>query len=224
MLLATSLLYIYHSLFQLSEEMVSHVDIVPTVLDWFSIKYPTYKLNKRPVYLTGKSLLPVLQNKPTTGGDAVYASHNLHEVTMYYPMRVVRNKQYKLIRNLNFKMPFSIDQDFFMSDSFQDILNRTRTGAPVPWIKTLKQYYYRDYWELYDIQKDPAEVKNLVGSPQLKSVFQKLKSELFQWQNLTGDPWICGPEGVLEDEGKYLHDHRCFDVDNELGFSGHDEL
>ena len=75
--------------FQKSNAMVSHTDIVPTVLDWFGIKYPTYKLLHNPVQLTGKSLLPVLMEEPHSGFDTVYASHNLHDVTIYYPMRVV---------------------------------------------------------------------------------------------------------------------------------------
>lgn len=51
--------------------------------------------------------------------EAVFASHSLHEVTMYYPMRAIRTKDYKLIQNLNYLMPFPIDQDFYLSPSFQ---------------------------------------------------------------------------------------------------------
>ena len=53
--------------FQESNAMVSHTNIVPTVLDWFGIKYPTYKLLHKPVQLTGKSLLPVLMEEPHSG-------------------------------------------------------------------------------------------------------------------------------------------------------------
>ena len=196
-------------IFQVSDVLVRHVDIVPTVLDWFNIKYPSYKLNKRPVQLTGRSLLPVLNRgtQSESDSDTVYASHNLHEVTMYYPMRVARTKQYKLIHNLNYKMPFEIDQDFFISDSFQEILNRTRQHEPTHWFKTLKEYYYRAPWELYDVQNDPTERKNLINQSSLSSVyqtvFQKLKSSLLDWQNVTHDPWICSPRGVLEDAGNY---------------------
>lgn len=46
-------------------------------------------------------------------------SQTHHEITMYYPMRAVRTHRYKLIHNLNFGMPFPIDQDFYISPSFQ---------------------------------------------------------------------------------------------------------
>lgn len=51
--------------------------------------------------------------------EVIFASHNLHEVTMYYPMRAVRTKRYKLIHNLNYKASFPIDQDFYISPTFQ---------------------------------------------------------------------------------------------------------
>lgn len=51
--------------------------------------------------------------------EAIFASHNLHEVTMYYPMRAVRTHRYKLIHNMNYMMPFPIDQDFYLSPTFQ---------------------------------------------------------------------------------------------------------
>ena len=104
---------------QESAAQVSAVDLVPTVLDWFGVAYPDYKLNRQPVKLTGRSLLPILEQEPAMGWDSVYASHNLHEVTMYYPMRVVRNRQYKLIHNMNSLSPFNIDQDFYISPTFQ---------------------------------------------------------------------------------------------------------
>lgn len=42
-------------------------------------------------------------------------------------------------------------------------MNRTRSKQPLPWYKTLKQYYYRPQWEFYDIRSDPEELKNLHG-------------------------------------------------------------
>ena len=43
--------------------MVTHLDIVPTLLEWFGISYPKYHIfkNDGPVKLTGKSLLELLQ-------------------------------------------------------------------------------------------------------------------------------------------------------------------
>lgn len=200
---------------QESDAMVSLLDIVPTVLDWFGLDYPTYKLlGPNPVQLTGKSVLPVLKEEPQSGWDTVFASHNLHEVTMYYPMRVIRNTTFKLIHNLNYKMPFPIDQDFFVSPTYQDLLNRTEEGKPTRWFRTLDQYYYRPQWELYDLQNDPEELTNLYGKPAYQDVIMELHGNLNAWQNKTDDPWICAPRGVLENRGRYPITGVCLSMDN----------
>ena len=43
--------------------MVTHLDIVPTLLEWLGLSYPKYHIFKTdgPVQLTGKSLLELLQ-------------------------------------------------------------------------------------------------------------------------------------------------------------------
>lgn len=57
-------------------------DITPTILDWFSIPYPSYSLPGSPVdpvHLTGRSLLPALVKEPSSW-HTVYGSQSLHEV------------------------------------------------------------------------------------------------------------------------------------------------
>ena len=200
---------------QYSEAMVSLLDIVPTVLDWFNISYPSYSLfGPNPVTLQGHSLLPILEKEPSSGWDTVFASHNLHEVTMYYPMRVIRNKQYKLIENLNFGMPYPIAEDIYMSPTFLDLLNRTMKGEETKWFKTLQQYYKRSQWELYDTQQDPMETNNLAYRTDYATVLAELKNQLNDWRNKTNDPWICAPSGVFESGGYLPHHGVCLPLDN----------
>lgn len=56
---------------------------------------------------------------PFSEDEAIFASQTHHEITMYYPMRAIRTRRYKLIHNLNFGMPFPIDQDLYVSPTFQ---------------------------------------------------------------------------------------------------------
>ena len=202
---------------EISDAMPSLTDIVPTVLDWFGLSYPNYTLfGPGPVKLQGKSLLPILKEEPQAGWDKVFSSHNLHEVTMYYPMRAIRTATCKLIHNLNFKMPFTIDQDFYVSPTFQDILKRTMAGNATYWYKSLQDYYYRAEWELYDLNSDPMELNNLATDAAYSHVFDEMKQSLLQWQNATQDPWICSPSAVLEDSGSYPKSGVCLPFDNNL--------
>lgn len=200
---------------QASNAMVSLNDLVPTILDWFRLPLPSYELyGPTKVTLKGKSLLPILEKEPKAGWDEIFASQNLHEVTMYYPMRAIRNRRFKLIHNLYFKMPFMIDQDFYLSPSFQDLLNRTMQGKATNWFKTLRDYYYRSEWEMFDLQHDPQEKNNLASSPAYQSIFTDLKKRLLEWQSSTNDPWICSPNGVWEQQGKFPPTGVCLPLDN----------
>lgn len=126
---------------------------------------------------------------------------------MYYPMRVVRNKQYKLILNLNYKMPFPIDMDFAASATFTDLLNRTIKHQPLNWFSTLDKYYYRVPFELYDIVNDPQERVNVYNETRYAPVVKELLKTLRAWQRDTNDPWICSPFAVPAYDGtcKPLH-------------------
>lgn len=175
------------------------LDLTPTVLDWFSIPYPSYAIfGSKTVRLTGRSLLPALEMEPLWA--TVFSSQSHHEVTMSYPMRSVHHQNFRLIHNLNFKMPFPIDQDFYVSPTFQDILNRTMAGQRTGWYKDLHQYYYRERWELYDMSRDPQETQNLAADPHFTQVLEMLKAQLVKWQWETHDPWVCAPDGVLEEK------------------------
>lgn len=211
---------------EVTYSMTSHLDLVPTFLDWFNVSYPvdelltienldTNAIDEAPAKppLTGKSLLPLLSAEPPADPDqAVYASQSFHEITMAYPMRAVRTKRYKLIHNLNYQLPFPIDQDLFVSPTFQDMLARTANKQDLRWYKTLRQYYQRPEWELFDMKLDPAERKNLVGKPVAKEIFEKLKAKLSKWQEMTEDPFRCMPGGVLLDTGEYLNNATCFSL------------
>ncbi|XP_003399164.1 N-sulphoglucosamine sulphohydrolase [Bombus terrestris] len=182
-----------------THSLTSLLDIVPTLLDWFNIPYTdqsSFDTNEAP-HLTGKSLLPLLIEEPIENDTAVFASQTHHEVTMYYPMRAIRTKRYKLIHNINYKMPFPIDQDFYVSPTFQDLLNRTRNKQLLPWYKTLENYYERPEWELYDLKYDPEEKNNIASKSSAKKIFFDLQQRLLKWQKTTKDPWLCAPRGVL---------------------------
>lgn len=102
--------------------MTSHLDILPTILDWFSIE--TSDANSVDRKLTGKSLLPLLVQEPVNDPNStVFASQSYHEITMNYPMRAVRTNRYKLIHNLNYPAAFPIDQDFYVSPTFQVLIS-----------------------------------------------------------------------------------------------------
>lgn len=93
-------------------------------------------------------------------------------------------------------------------------MNRTAQGVPLQWNKTLKAYYYRDEWELFDLDEDPMELTNLAREQKHKETFKELKGLLIQWQKETYDPWLCAPHGVLMDIGRPAQDPQCVPLYN----------
>jgi len=178
--------------------MVSLLDVMPTILDWFGVPVKHCEPPSLHHCLPGRSMMPLLQSEPGPGSgwDHVFASQSLHEVTMCYPMRAVRTRHYRLIQNMAYRMPFPIDQDFYASPSFQDLLERTHDHRPLEWFTDLHQYYYRPAWELYDILADPHELHNLADKSAMSDVVKTLQQHLLAWQNATADPWLCGQSKV----------------------------
>lgn len=192
--------------------MTSLQDIFPTILDVFHMT----RDNSSASDSYTKSLLPLLQAEPPTHeDDAVFGSHNYHEITMDYPMRMIRTRRYKLIHNLNYWSYFPIDQDFYTSPTFQQILNATMHHRQLPWYKNLLAYYQRPEWELYDIKSDSLERYNLADKPKYKETLQSLKKRLLQWQVDTNDPWRCAPHAVLQAQGVFKKNPVCLSLGHE---------
>lgn len=162
------------------DALISWVDITPTLLDFAGVS--TEGLGKQ-----GRSFRKIVEQENVTGWDDVYASHSLHEITMYYPMRVVRERRYKLIVNLAHQLPFPMALDLYNSFTWQDVL---RTKQKLVGKRTADAYLHRPAVELYDLQADPDEVKNLAANPRYREVLNRLKTKLRQFQQQTRDPWL----------------------------------
>jgi N-sulfoglucosamine sulfohydrolase len=159
--------------------MVGWTDIAPTILEWTGVKPPAN--------LPGRSLLSMLEQANPAGWDVVFASHQYHEVTMYYPMRMVRTRTHKYILNLANCLEYPHAADLWGSDSWQGILKRgdTRMGR-----RPVKDFLHRPKEELYELTADTAEVKNLAADPASAEMLEELRGKLAAWRKKTNDPWL----------------------------------
>ena len=53
--------------------------------------------------------------------------------------------------------------------------------------KLIHFYYDIDEWELYDLHKDPNELKNLIGNEKYVDIISDLKSELYNLKEIYGN-------------------------------------
>lgn len=159
--------------------MVNWADVAPTILDWAEAKPPAE--------IPGRSILPILETPDPQGWDTVFGSHTFHEITMYYPMRMIRTRKYKYILNLAHQLPFPFASDLWESPTWQGVLKRgdTKYGR-----RSVESYVNRPREELYDLEKDPDELRNLAADPNQAATLADLRRRLREWQEKTQDPWL----------------------------------
>jgi N-sulfoglucosamine sulfohydrolase len=186
-----------------SEAMISHADLTPSLLDaagGFEAAtqapkniLPVEKLgvgeNAGPKFTRyhGRSWLPILSEPNPSGWDEVAASHTFHEIQMYYPMRAIRERRFKLIWNIAAPLPYPFASDLWAASTWQAQYEK---GPYAMYGKrTVGSYINRPKFELYDLVTDPAESKNLATDESYAKELSRLKGRLKSVQEATGDPW-----------------------------------
>lgn len=162
------------------DALVNFADLTPTILDFASALSGNNSFQ-------GRSFKSVLDQEHPKGWDETYASHTFHEITMYYPMRVVRQRRYKLIWNIAHGLDYPFASDLWAASTWQSTI---KAGNKYYGKRTVEAYLRRPKFELYDLQNDPHEVKNLADNPKHEKVLAKLKTKLKAFQKRTKDPWL----------------------------------
>lgn len=172
--------------------LVSMPDITATLLDYAQAlpKQPKPAKGKAAANaaLHGRSFLTALQSEQPAGWDETYASHTFHEITMYYPMRVVRTRTHKLIWNIAHPLPFPFASDLWEAPTWQAAFKQGPNAKYGQ--RTVQDYIHRPQFELYDLTRDPDEARNLAGDPNQAARLADLKSKLKAFQQRTSDPWL----------------------------------
>jgi N-sulfoglucosamine sulfohydrolase len=150
--------------------LVSNVDVVPTILEAAGLPIPAE--------VQGTSLLPRLRGQAAPAREAIFAEKTFH--SHYDPMRCVRTERYKHIRN--FETAFAVD-----------VPGDVQRGAIFRADPARYAADRRALVELYDLEADPLEQRNLAGSPEVVEVQRSLDRTLWRWMSDTSDPLLRGP-------------------------------
>ena len=163
-----------------TDAMVSWTDIAPTLLQWAGV--PTAAK-----HMHGSSFAALFEKAGNYVCDTVYASHSFHEIDMYYPMRAIRTRNFKLIWNIAHPLEFPAASDLYYSSSWQGFVKR---GGTFHGKRTAGQLLHRPAFELYDLQQDPDEVRNLADNPAYAEIKSALIGRLRAFLQRTNDPWM----------------------------------
>ncbi len=152
------------------DELVSNIDILPTLLDAAGAAPPAH--------IQGRSLLPLLRAEAYDARRAIFAEKTFH--SYYDPMRCIRTATHKYIRNFETAFAVEVPGDIQLGAVFRSDPGRYSTDR-------------RAIAELYDLEADPVEQHNLAGTERADAVERELSSALWDWMRETDDPLLRGP-------------------------------
>jgi uncharacterized sulfatase len=156
-----------------SEELVSLLDLAPTMMQWAGIAPPS-RLHGRPL------------DSPTPREHIVCARDRCDETVDR--IRSVRTKQFKYIRNLYPERPYlqfnAYKKKQYPAVSVLELWQREGklTEAQRPFTAAT-----RPEEELYDLAADPHEVKNIARDPAHEETLKELRARLDEWIQESGD-------------------------------------
>ena len=165
-----------------TDAMVEYVDVTPTFID---------AAGGKPVApVDGRSFLPVLLGKADRHKEQVFGimtTRGIINGTDAYAIRSVREERYKLILNLNYESKFT--NACTKMPLFQSMVAKAAAGDTTA-KRLVKAYHHRPAIELYDLEKDPLEMNNLVGKTDSEAHVKRLRGKLEAWMKAQGDKGV----------------------------------
>ena len=151
------------------DELLVNCDFMPTVLELAGLSAPEG--------VDGRSFASLITGQPYEPHDHIFLEMTWHD--KYNPMRAVRTRRFKYIRNFGERPLVYLPLDVWNG----------RAG------EEMRDEYYsvrRPAEELYDLEADPLEQNNLAGDPQYASVLGELREIVTKWMSDTADPLLQG--------------------------------
>lgn len=178
---------------QVREELVSTIDLMPTVLAACGASAVAD--------LPGMPLQPLLANEPVSWRTHLFAEYHTHAAASnYHPQRSVRTERFKLIENL---LPDTLNPDY--ADTIRKLETAARKhgeaefddyipeaiAVAAPEVRAAYAVMEKPpRYELYDLRADPHEFHNLAAAPEHAATLVELTQALTQWRQSTRDPLL----------------------------------
>ena len=143
-----------------SDALVSWVDLLPTCVDAVG--------GTPPKGISGRSFRGVLRGERGAHRESVFVTHSGDGEMNRYPLRAVRTRRWKYIRNLDptIEHHTHIDRGQAGSDGreyWDSWVEAARTNPAAA--AAIRRYHHRPLEELYDLAADPWELSNLASDP-----------------------------------------------------------
>jgi N-sulfoglucosamine sulfohydrolase len=184
------------------DALVSQTDLAPTFLEAAGLPVPKE--------LTGRTLLPLLKGEAQERPRVFFGRErhaNVRAGDLSYPVRVIRTADHAYVRNLRPGLwPNGDPEQWFAVGPFGDCDNGPTKDVVLAdrACDSFKgAFAKRPEEELFDLAKDPHQLKNLAADPAYAEVKARLRGELDAWLKETGDPRALDPATDVFDKYPY---------------------
>jgi arylsulfatase A-like enzyme len=168
------------------DELVSFVDLAPTVLALAGVEIPAH--------LQGRVLLGP---KAAPAPPLVFAARDRMDIE-YDMMRSARDARFLYIRNFSRELPYAghviyRNQSDIMQEWFRLQAEGKLTGPAALWMRT-----QRPAEELYDTVADPHQIRDLSGEQAHGATLIRLRNAVTEWMARTGDQGLINEAEMIQ--------------------------
>ena len=155
------------------DELASTPDVFPTLLELIDAPVPPE--------LQGINLVSIMKKREGARRKEVFCETNYH--VFYNPMRCIITDRWKYIRSFRPEMALHTPEDYpqaLKDFSARDIVGQKNLKVPFPVTPRPKE-------ELFDLEQDPLETRNLAERPEYHETLAALRQRLDRWMTDTND-------------------------------------
>jgi len=188
------------------DAFVSHTDLAPTFLEAVGLKPPPA--------MSGRSLLSLVGSGKAEGRYVVFLERerhaNVRANNLSYPCRAIRTEKYLYIRNLRpDRWPAGDPVLVHSVGPNGDVDGSPTKDLILAHLAEFPNHYRlafakREAEELYDLEHDPQEVKNIAHHAAYAAVKADLRTRLDRWMAATADP-LAADSGTGTEPFDFFH-------------------
>jgi len=160
--------------------VVSAVDFLPTLLDAARIPHPEG--------LDGRSFLPLLRGEAQEGRDFAVKEYNENAGGSRDPMRAIQTRRFLYLFNAWSDGTRVMRTATQGTSTYRRMKERAKDDPAVA--ARLRLMDHRVLEELYDVERDPDCLRNLIDDPAHAETLDRLRKELEAWMVRTADPML----------------------------------
>jgi N-sulfoglucosamine sulfohydrolase len=159
------------------EQLVSLVDLAPTVLSICGVEPPRH--------LHARAFVGPRAGE-TPPREYVFAARDRHD-EFYDMVRAARDRRFKYIRHWYPQQPYLLWNDYRNKHPVMQDLHRLHVAGELRGPQALLMQSSRPPEELYDTQSDPWEINNLAADPAHRATLDRLRAAMDDWRATYGD-------------------------------------